>query len=243
MDREVHQGHWKQVSQAYFIMVAKFMAEAHKGDKPHLIPLIADSPEEKAILAKGSRRSEQRRERREASLKVKPPTASEIAQLHQLLYMNAGPRYTESCRKVSDTVLEATKLCHPQERNLNEKIFGGYLMREAFELAFTNCLLHFRGPLECVAIDDIVFLYPVSIGDILRLSATIVYSDGRRRLLQVQVDADVIDPRDGSQLRTNTFHFTFTPRDDVQPWRDVHPETYAEAIEWLQAQRRLVSVE
>jgi hypothetical protein len=34
-----------------------------------------------------------------------------------------------------------TLYMHPQERNIHGKIFGGYLMKEAFELAWIGMLL------------------------------------------------------------------------------------------------------
>ena len=42
------------------------------------------------------------------------------------------------------TVREALQLCQPQERNISNKIFGGFLMRKAFELAFVTGYLHAR---------------------------------------------------------------------------------------------------
>lgn len=245
MDKQTEDGGWRTVSQAYFIMVARFMDRHNRllaGEKPSLIPLLTGSDAETEMLRQGQQRSDQRKQRRASSLRFGPPTPAEISRVHELLYQQSGTHSgVPNEATVASTALETTKLCHPQERNLHEKIFGGYLMREAFELAFTGALLHVRAPLECVAIDDISFVHPVSIGDLLRLGGRLVYTCRRRRLLQVSVAADVLNPQDRTArpVRTNTFHFTFRPRDPTAAWIDVRPETYEEAIEWLQAQRRL----
>lgn len=62
----------------------------------------------------------------------------------------------------------------PQERNLHGKVFGGYLMRMAFELCFTNAALFAHHPLRFLALDQINFRNPVPIGAVVRLSSKVV---------------------------------------------------------------------
>lgn len=61
-------------------------------------------------------------------------------------------------------------------RNIHRKVFGGYLLRQAFELAWaTACMFtgqhaHFR------SMSDVNFMHPVDIGDILHFSARVEYT-------------------------------------------------------------------
>ncbi|CAF4769921.1 unnamed protein product, partial [Rotaria magnacalcarata] len=49
------------------------------------------------------------------------------------------------------------------QRNLYNKIFGGYLMRKSFELAWTAASLFAKQSLSTLAVDDIMFERPVEI--------------------------------------------------------------------------------
>jgi hypothetical protein len=62
---------------------------------------------------------------------------------------------------IRDTRLENTIICHPQQRNIHGRIFGGFLMRRAFELAFSTCYV-FGGitPLF-LEVDHVDFRRPV----------------------------------------------------------------------------------
>ena len=39
---------------------------------------------------------------------------------------------------MDDTILKNVIICFPEQRNLYDKIFGGFIMRQAYELAWTN---------------------------------------------------------------------------------------------------------
>ena len=42
---------------------------------------------------------------------------------------------------MEDNRLKNVIICFPEQRNLYNKIFGGFLMRQAFELAWTSVAL------------------------------------------------------------------------------------------------------
>lgn len=42
---------------------------------------------------------------------------------------------------MDDTSLENTFTCQPQQRNVHGRVFGGFLMRRAFELAHSTAYL------------------------------------------------------------------------------------------------------
>lgn len=62
-----------------------------------------------------------------------------------------------------DTRLENSLICQPQQRNIHSRIFGGFLMHRAFELAFSTAYV-FAGMMPCfLEVDHVDFLRPVSI--------------------------------------------------------------------------------
>lgn len=62
-----------------------------------------------------------------------------------------------------DTSLENALICQPQQRNIHGRIFGGFLMHRAFELAFSTAYT-FAGLVPCfLEVDHVDFLRPVSI--------------------------------------------------------------------------------
>lgn len=61
-----------------------------------------------------------------------------------------------------DTRLENSLICQPQQRNIHGRIFGGFLMHRAFELAFSTAYT-FAGLVPCfLEVDHVDFLRPVS---------------------------------------------------------------------------------
>ena len=61
-----------------------------------------------------------------------------------------------------DTRLENSLICQPQQRNIHGRIFGGFLMHRAFELAFSTAYA-FAGMMPCfLEVDHVDFLKPVS---------------------------------------------------------------------------------
>ncbi|TYG94132.1 hypothetical protein ES288_A11G164600v1 [Gossypium darwinii] len=61
-----------------------------------------------------------------------------------------------------DTRLENALICQPQQRNIHGRIFGGFLMHRAFELAFSTAYV-FAGLVPCfLEVDQVDFLRPVS---------------------------------------------------------------------------------
>lgn len=64
---------------------------------------------------------------------------------------------------LKDTCLENSLICQPQQRNIHGRIFGGFLMHRAFELAFSTAYA-FAGMMPSfLEVDHVDFLRPVSI--------------------------------------------------------------------------------
>lgn len=66
----------------------------------------------------------------------------------------------------------------PQFRNRHQfQVFGGFLMRHAYELAFSCCASFAHARPTFVSLDPSRFLNPVPVGSVLYLTAVVAYTD------------------------------------------------------------------
>ncbi|CAF92613.1 unnamed protein product, partial [Tetraodon nigroviridis] len=133
---------------------------------------------------------------------------------------------------MEDAKLKGLEICHPQERNIFNRIFGGFLMRKAYELGWANACSYGGCRPSLVAVDDILFQKPVEIGSLLLLSSQVCYSEGK--YIQVRVHSEVFDPLTRQHKTTNVFHFTFMSDRDVP---NIIPKTYGESMLYLDGKR------
>ena len=119
---------WKRVARAFFIMVSR------RGNLAEEVnPLAPKTREEQRRFKEGQERQRLRREMSRYNILTLAPDKQESKLLHSLfLEIREG---TLKGVSMAETLRQSTRLLHPQFRNIHNKIFGGYLMREAFELA------------------------------------------------------------------------------------------------------------
>lgn len=124
-----------------------------------------------------------------------------------------------------DTRLENSLICQPQQRNIHGRIFGGFLMHRAFELAFSTAYT-FAGLMPSfLEVDHVDFLRPVDVGDFLRFMSCVLYTEfetSDRPLINVEVVAHVTRPELRSSEISNRFYFTFTVRPEAKAQNNGH---------------------
>lgn len=137
-------------------------------------------------------------------------------------------------------------IMQPQDRNRHSfMIFGGFLLKQAFELAFCCAASFSHTRPNFLALDPSTFENPVPVGSVLYLRAVVsftepygVYPDSeshaRYTKVQVRVDSSVRDVEHGNRKGTGMFHYTFLVEGDVQ----VMPKEYGEFMVWTDARRR-----
>ncbi|XP_047961368.1 acyl-coenzyme A thioesterase 2, chloroplastic-like isoform X1 [Salvia hispanica] len=148
---------------------------------------------------------------------------------------------------IKDTCLQNSLMCQPQQRNIHGRIFGGFLMRRALELAFATAYA-FAGSAPCFQeVDHVDFFKPVDVGNFLRFNSCVLYTElenPSKPLINVEVVAHVMRPELRSSEVSNKFYFTFTVNSDAlrngHKIRNVVPATEEEArrvIERMEAER------
>jgi len=218
--------------EAHFIMVAR-------GMDSKAVPVIRLQPvteKEKRHFKEGEDHARRRKLASDFSITKKPPNDEERLHLHQL-YLSTHFHTSEQLVLMSTTRFENTHLMQPQERNIHNKIFGGFLMRQAFELAWTTCYWFACKQPTLKAIDDIAFLEPVEIGQVVTFSSKVVYST--ENAVEVSVAADVIDPKSNARKTTNVFQFTFLCPDLK---KKVIPFSYEDCLNYITGRRNVLKI-
>ncbi|KAG8846293.1 hypothetical protein FRB96_002045 [Tulasnella sp. 330] len=239
LDRDGKEGETMMLGR--FSMVCRD-AVTHKAHP--VSPLIITTEDEKALYAMGEAHKARKQARQQGSLARAPPSPDESKALHDLFLKNNEGKTMHGVERVwmQDTKRESLLMMHPQDRNIHSKIFGGHLMRLAYEIGYANASLFTRQPLRFLALDGISFRLPVDVGSVLRLTSTICHTksdEHHQAVVNVWVQANVIDPSTGEEHTTNDFYFTWC-RDDGEPLkRMVVPRTYKEAMIWLEGSRAL----
>ncbi|KAH8115124.1 Thioesterase/thiol ester dehydrase-isomerase [Phellopilus nigrolimitatus] len=243
-------GHELTIMLGRFSMVCR-NAENHKAHAVN--PLVAETPEEEALLAIGEAHKGRKTLATQRSLSRVPPSSEEAQALHDV-YLSGLPQAQSRSPSLSagedahekvwmaDTKLEKTMLMFPQERNVHQKVFGGYLMRLAYELGFANASLFARRRhLRFLSLDGIWFERAVPIGSLLRLTALVTHTSDKElpAVIHVFVQARVLDVKTGTEQHTNDFKFTWG---EVKPAgeplrRAIVPQTYAESMAWIEGRR------
>ncbi len=117
---------------------------------------------------------------------------------------------------MSSTALENTFICQPQKCNTAGKVFGGYLIHEACNLAQASMYMFSGRPAQLLFIPKIVFRRPVLIGDMIKLSARVVYASREQpRRAMCEITCQIVKPEQASSLLSNHFSFVFALEGDM----------------------------
>ncbi|XP_034611100.1 acyl-coenzyme A thioesterase 9, mitochondrial isoform X3 [Trachemys scripta elegans] len=233
----LHDGTYSPVLDATFVMVAR---DPENKRSAFVNPLIPEGPEEEEIFRKGELNKIRRVDFSTASLLKMAPTAEERTIVHNI-FLNTLDTRTVSFRSrvlppnsvwMEDAKLKGLEICHPQERNIFNRIFGGFLMRKAFELGWATACSYGGSRPYVVAVDDIMFQRPVEIGSLLLLSAQVCYTE--ENYIQIRVHSEVYDSDTREHKTTNVFHFTFMSEREVP---QIVPKTYGESMLYLDGKR------
>ncbi len=214
--------------------------------KPMRIPaVVPETKEEHLEFANGAARAAARKERRKLHSTTPPSVSSSSSSMNDAavidtmakqLMIEAGPLLTMPSLAdphailLKDTVMQNAMIAQPQSSNLHNRVFGGFLIRRAFELAYSNAYLFGGARPIFLEVDEISFASPVDVGDLLVFYSRILFtendagplrnyyqqdgtnqtdSDESVALMHVEVEAWVTEPEKVSARMSNQFYFTF----------------------------------
>jgi len=137
-------------------------------------------------------------------------------------------------------ITDAWERTYPDQENVPFTIFGGYLIRRAFELSSICSELVAPNRSIIAGVNRINFFHPVRMGDKLHFTSRVVYTDNS--FICVEAGIERISRDRSVKALSNSCLFTFANIDgelNHLPVPTVHPTTYAEDARYLAAHRSL----
>ncbi|CAO4380093.1 unnamed protein product [Caenorhabditis nigoni] len=242
-------GNLVHILKADFIMVSRDPLDGTKKIRVH--GLVAKTPDEAETI------NQAKEHFKTMSNRDEEPTNDEFRLIHRMYnkliarnMVNDTPVLEKSEIWMHKTMLSVTEICFPEYQNMYGKIFGGFLMRKALELAYTNAKMYCKGRVAVRSMDHIEFAKAVEIGHVLHFDSFVTYTD--RKYIQVKVVASISDqnklpelakinnPTLGQEARVNTNVFNFTMESVDNPSiLTVVPKHYVHATTYLEGRRLL----
>ena len=142
-------------------------------------------------------------------------------------------------RTVSESRVTTSEFVHPQDTNSHGTIFGGRVVSLMDIACAIAAARHCRRPVVTASIDEVHFLNPVKLGQILILCACVNYT--ARTSMEIGVRVESENPLTGERRHTASAYFTFVALDDLghpTPVPPVAPETEVEQRRFEEASAR-----
>ena len=211
------------ICSASFIMVAK---DGITGKTTTVNALLLDDEKAQQNFIRGRYEAQIKKEERGKRLTVIKPTSEESHLIHQF-WLDANVKHRIDMQDkdkfiaINDTSLTSTTICQPQQLNRNGKIFGGHLMRIAYELArvtayryigglqniYDNDIDHAQlisGHPQFVSSDEITFNHPVSVGCIIRNESVVACTDTMNTIIERE-SVDFVTTRKAMMILVRTY--------------------------------------
>jgi len=222
------------IASCNFTMVAR----AGMGDDAVSIPLppleyLDDMEKERHGRAIERRESY----RREHALAQEPPNRQEFELLAERHHEQEIPGF--SGLLTGNLVTDSWERMYPEQENVPKKIFGGYLIRRAYELSSICAEQVAPNRPIIAAVNRINFFHPVRLGDKLHYTSRVVYTG--KTSIGVEASIERISRDRTTKALSNSCLFTFVNVDKEmmhQPVPKVYPVTYAEDARFIEAYRR-----
>ena len=189
---------------------------------------------EKQRAAKALKRREEYRQQQ--ALLREPPSREEFEMLTSLHASQDEPGFNGLL--TGQLTADAWERMYPEQENVPKKIFGGYLIRRAYELsAICSEQVAPNRPIPA-AVNRINFFHPVRMGDKLHYTTRVIYTSGS--FICVEANIERISRDRTTKALSNSCLFTFVNVDDElnhQPVPQVYPTNYGEDARYLAAHR------
>ncbi|KAL1188012.1 Acyl-coenzyme A thioesterase 4 [Cardamine amara subsp. amara] len=239
--------------EANFTFVAR---DAKTGKSTPINPVSPETEHEKLLWKEAEERNKLRKQKR-AERKEEHEKLKDLERLNESLaegrvFLDMPALADRNSILINDTSHENSLICQPQQRNIHGRIFGGFLMRKAFELAFSNAYTFAGVSPRFLEVDRVDFIKPVDVGNFLRFKSRVLYTEAinsAEPLINIEVIAHVTSPELRSSEVSNRFYFTFSVRPEAMKdglrIRNVVPATEEEArrvIERMDAERPIISL-
>ncbi|ABQ25544.1 acyl-CoA thioesterase [Geotalea uraniireducens] len=226
------------IASCYFTMVAR--SGMGEGAVSVTLPPLEYLDETEQARAKKalSGRDEYRQQQ---ALLTEPPSREEYEMLAALHKAQEEPGF--SGLLAGRLVADAWERMYPEQENVPQKIFGGYLIRRAYELSAICSELVAPDRSIVAAVNRINFFHPVRMGDKLHFTSRVVYTSGSFVCVEASIERLSLDRTSKALSNSCLFTFVNVDRELVhQPVPAIYPATYVEDASYLAAHRSYQSI-
>lgn len=238
---QMRHGQWHKITRALFLMAAR---DATHTKAAYINGIEPADDEEKKIFIGGESRRKHRIMVRNHSLLKMIPTDEEQKIIHDLFIRTMHSNeisllkhsLPKGCAWMEEAALTNVIFSQPENRNLHNKVFGGFLMRQATELSWALAYIFSKYQPQLKHISDINFHKPVEVNSLIRMHAHVVYTT--MQFLQITVYAESYQARTGGHNTTNEFHFTYELPELAT---EVFPQMYHDAMMYLDGRRHFLN--
>ncbi|KAF5304479.1 hypothetical protein FQA39_LY09675 [Lamprigera yunnana] len=239
LEQKYH-GMWRRLTRALFLMAAR---DPLAKKSAIINPLIATTEEEKSILAGGEARKKRRMLNQCQNVTKVIPNSEEQNIIHNLFVRSVDEvslkktNLPSGCVWMEECTLSNLIFSHPEDRNLHNKVFGGFLMRQATELSWALGYIFSKYRPALKSISNISFNRPVDVSSLIRMNAYVVFTE--MQYFQITVYAECLDSTSGKTATSNAFHFTYEVPMEVP---EVFPRSYQDAMMYIDGRRHFLNV-
>jgi acyl-CoA hydrolase len=124
------------------------------------------------------------------------------------------PRATAASRPTSASRLTLSKIMTVVDTNLLGSVHGGVVMKFVDDVAGAVAARHSGGPAVTVAMDEMLFLTPVRVGDLVHASAQVNWTGRSSMEVGVRVTAERWDEAGVPPMRVATAYLAFVAVDE-----------------------------
>lgn len=115
-------------------------------------------------------------------------------------------------KRKKDSVITITELMLPSHSNFGGKIHGGYILALMDQIAFACASKHSGAYCVTASVNRVDFLNPVEVGELLQLSASVIFVGNTSMVVGIKVESENI--RTGEKKHCNSSYFTMVAKDD-----------------------------
>jgi acyl-CoA hydrolase len=226
----------KHIATCYFTMVAR-IGDINNDRGAELPPLQYIDENEKIRAKKALERK--KRYLNERKNIEEPIECEDFKSLFKLYRETQSPTFNG--KYMNAYKMESWERTFPEYKNPNQTIFGGYLAKKSFELASLCSESISNGRSIIGAVNRINFYHPVLIGDKLKYTSNVIYTNGPF----ISVESNIYKMSRGEKnisALTNSCYFTFINVDNKLNAIDVekiYPYSFEDYIKMIMAKTSL----
>lgn len=114
-------------------------------------------------------------------------------------------------KRIADSRVTLSHMMGPQDANALGNVHGGIIMKLADEAGGLVALRHAQAPSVTVAVDSVMFMHPIHIGNFVQFNAELTYVG--RTSMEVRVEVISENPITGSKIISNTAYYVYVALD------------------------------